>query len=380
MAFARWLSVGLIALAVGACGSSTTPVAVASPSPFASPSATCVPSAGRSLALVTLRGSDQVVVRDVTDIAHQTSIGTVSSAQIAVGAIEPAVAFACSSLLAYLGLDTSGLPTSVYTTPLAGSPSSAVISGNLPILAFAWRADGGALAYITRVDESALHILQDGRDRAVGPAPLPGLVGGCESAPCPPALQNQNPPDNWDVRLAYSPDGAYISLVQTSLNSNLRIWTSDGGLVTSLDQQATTMSVWSGTSLYFRDAHGVAVWRDGSITSFLPGVAWIRPKASPDGSHLVYSARDANGAAHVFVVDTNSRQTRDLGSARAEPAFLTSRYVWYQAEPACTATGACSAHRPGTATATGKTYVYDLVDGTETESAITAVLDVWPRA
>jgi hypothetical protein len=30
--------------------------------------------------------------------------------------------------------------------------------------------------------------------------------------------------------------------------------------------------------------------------------------------------------------------------------------------------------------ATGKTYVYDLQDGTETESIITSVSDVWPHA
>lgn len=342
--------------------------------------ATCAPSTGHSLALVTLRGSDQVVVRDITDIAHPATIGTVSSGQVAVGAIERAIGFACSSVLAYLGgVDSSGLPTIVYTTPLGGSPATAVVSGNQPLLAFGWRADGRALAYITRVDDSALHIVQDGRDRAVGPAPHGALVGGCESAPCPPTTQIP-PSDNWDVRLAFSPDGAYISMVQNSLNSNFRVWASEGRLITSLDQQSTTMSVWLGASLYFRDAKGVEVWRNGTVSTYLPGVAWIRPKASPDGSHIVYEARDVSGAARVFVLDIATKQVRDLGAARAEPAFLTSRYVWYETEPACVATGTCRETIPGPATATGKTYVYDLVNGTETESTITAVFDLWPRS
>ncbi len=137
------------------------------------------------------------------------------------------------------------------------------------------------------------------------------------------------------------------------------------------------MSVWSGSSLYFRDSSGVEVWRDGVVSTFLPGVAWITPKASPGGGQIVYEARDTQGSAHVFVVDTSSGNVRDLGKERAEPAFLTSRYIWYEVESPCVAAGACEPSFPGIAS--GTTYIYDLHDGTETESMITSVVDVWPH-
>src|SRR5439155_1354100 len=112
-----------------------------------------------------------------------------------------------------------------------------------------------------------------------------------------------------------------------------RLWTAAGAKAGGTDLlAAATMSVWSGSSLYFLDARGVEVLRDGVISTLLPGVQWIRPKASPDGGRIVYEARDAQGSPHVFVVDTASGKVIDLGGkGRAEPAFLTDRYVWYEA-------------------------------------------------
>jgi hypothetical protein len=178
--------------------------------------------------------------------------------------------------------------------------------------------------------------------------------------------------------LSYSPDGAFISVVQSGISSFLRVWTADGRVLSSSDAQGTSMSIWSGGSLYFHDSKGVEVWRDGVVSTFLPGIAWIRPKASPGGGQIVYEARDAKGSANVFLVDTASGKIRDLGTSRAEPAFLTPRYVWYEAEPVCVAAGTCGSSFPGIAT--GTTYIYDLQDGTETESVITSVADVWPHA
>jgi hypothetical protein len=177
--------------------------------------------------------------------------------------------------------------------------------------------------------------------------------------------------------LAYSADGAYISMMQSSITSYSRLWSSEGKLLRSTDSPGETMSVWSRSGLYFRDATGVEVWRNGVVSTFLRGVEWIRPKASPDGRYIVYAAREL-GSAHVFIVDTTSGQVRSIAPARSEPAFLTSRYIWYQAEPTCVPEGKCQAGFPGIAT--GKTFVYDLQDGTETPSVITSVIDAWPHA
>ena len=138
------------------------------------------------------------------------------------------------------------------------------------------------------------------------------------------------------------------------------------------------MSVWSGNNFYFQDTKGVSVWKGGVVSSFLPGVNWIRPKASPDGKTIVYETRDSAGSAHTSVVDTTYGLVGELRSARAEPVFLTSRYIWYRGERPCFAADNCPPGYP--AIPTGKTYIFDLQAGTETESIITSVFDVWPHA
>ncbi len=81
---------------------------------------------------------------------------------------------------------------------------------------------------------------------------------------------------------------------------------------------------------------------------------------------------------HVSVVDLATRKVQELGSGRSEPAYLTSQFIWYQAEPACVSTGKCEAGFPGIAD--GSTYMYDLQTGKESASIITSVVDVWPHA
>jgi hypothetical protein len=156
------------------------------------------------------------------------------------------------------------------------------------------------------------------------------------------------------------------------------VWSSDGKVLKSTDSVGLTMSVWSGPGLYFRDANGAEVWRDGAVSSFLPGVSWIKPSASPVGGQIVYTARDGSGWGHIYVVDTATRQVRELKSHRSNAVFLTPRYIWYAGERACVAADVCGSTPPWHP-ASGKTYIYDLQTGTETESIITSVSDVWPH-
>lgn len=334
--------------------------------------------------MVTLRGSDQLVIRDLTDIAHPKTIGTAGRASQLLGygpALEGAGGqFVSSSEISYLGGQTDpyyALPNTLFRRPISGAPSPVVVRGDKAVFLFVWRPDG-SVAYLTTADLGLeLHVLNGGRDRVL--ATLPALaVGGCEVEPCPGPLQN--PADSWDFRLAYSPDGALISLVGSGINNYFGVWTAAGAKAGGTDPlAAATMSVWSGSSLYFLDAKGVEVLRDGAISTLLPGVKWIRPKASPDGGRIVYEARDAQGSPHVFVVDTASGKVIDLGGkGRAEPAFLTDRYVWYEAGVACLPTAGCGTEFPGIAK--GKTYIYDLEEHTETSSVISSVIDVWPHA
>jgi hypothetical protein len=365
MGNAGWWRLAAIVALLTACGPSSPSAAVTSPTaaatPTASPSGSPAPAPGacdathRCLALVTLRGSNTLVVRDVTDIDHPTSVGNVS------GVAAPAApVFISQGELSYADANT------LYRMPLSGSPKTAVAGAALDLGLFAWSPDGATAGYVAA---DGLHLLKGGVDRTLG-HPLPAATGyGCESQACA---------DSWDSRLAFSPDGSVVSmLVESGPVTGFALWTSDGRVLTPPASTAPTMSVWSGHSFYFRDTGGVEVWRDGVTSRFLPGVQWVRPKGSPAGGQIVYEVRDGSGLAHVYVVGTDTKNARELKAGRSEPVFLTSRYVWYRGERLCVASDQCVT---GPTIETGKTYIYDLQTGVEYGSVITNVYDVWPHA
>jgi hypothetical protein len=312
-------------------------------------------SSNPNLALVTLRGSDCVVVRDLTDITHPRTVSN-------IGAIQQ-VKFVNASVLSYVD------QTGILLTPLSGHPRT-LVSGNSGTVA--WSPDGKTLAYLSQGGTGArppmqLHFVSAGKDRLVGS--MPGLPSafGCESQACA---------DGWDFHLEYSPDGRFITWAQ-SVTDVFRMWTATGVDVTP-STPFVNMSVWSGASFYFDDSKDVKVWRNGVISTFLPGVVWIRPKASPGGGQIVYETRDASGVSRTYTVDTTTSRVRQLGGLyRAEPAFLTNRFIWYEGERLCSP-NECPIG-PAAAIPTGHTYIYDLLTGTETESIIDRVFDVWPH-
>jgi hypothetical protein len=296
------------------------------------------------------------VVRDITSITHPKTVSTLLTSP---------PQFVNGTELSYT--DETGL----FRMPLAGSPKTRVAKSDLSAGLFTWSPSGSSAAYLAPSSSGmTLHLLSGGQDTAVVGS-IPAVpVTGCESQFCG---------GTWDLRLSYSPDGAFISLVESIANVNaFRLWSSDGKLLIRADSASRSMSTWSGHSFYFPGATGVDLWRDGVTSSFLPGVTWIRPNASPAGGQIVYETRDAQGWAHTFVVDTTTRKIRELKKARTSPVFLTSRYVWYKGQRACVATDYCPSG--WTVADSGKTYIYDLLDSTETESIITAVFDVWPHA
>jgi hypothetical protein len=358
----RIRALAVTALMASACSSAPAMGNAPSPSASASPVSTPVvsPPPQAYLALVTLRGSSSYVVRDLTDINHPKTV---------------------SDLGPISGLFVSGTEisyandTGLFRMPVTGSPKTLVVkdggTGD-------WSPDGKAVVYTTLTSTESctgtttVHQLRDGHDQVLGSVPSGGC-GDCQT------ISNCGFSNFLDFRLLYSPDGSLISLVTTGFSgSSFRVWSSAGAVLQDDDSRGGTMSAWSGPSLYFRDEKGVEVWRAGTISLFLPGVAWIKPRASSASGQIVYTARDSHGWGHVYVVDTTTKKVRELKSARSDAVFLTSRYVWYQGERACTAAEACGAHPPFHPVS-GKTYIYDLQTGTETQSIITSVSDVWPH-
>jgi hypothetical protein len=362
---ARWGLVAVLLMAT-ACGNPPTVTGGASPSSGASPSAAASPTASpvpadRLLALVTLKGSSQLVVRDITDIAHPTTVAKLPPLS--------APQFINASEISYVDYAHG----TIVRMPLSGSPKTVVAQSSQLGGYVDWSPDGTTVIYTTHNADSTvmqLHQVGAGQDRVLASMPaVPGV--GCESvASCP--------TDVWDARLLYSRDGNFISFVNSIVKPTFRLWSSDGAILKSTDSGLESMSVWSGSTLYFRDAHGVEAWHNGVISPFLPGVAWVRPKASSDGKRIAYQVRDPQRWSHVYVVDTTSGRVSDLGKAHAEPALLTSRYLWYLGERACVAADGCGTRVAGVPN--GTTYIYDLTDKTQSTSVITSVVDVWPHA
>ena len=348
----------------------TTPASSArlqSPCPVVQPTPQFPASApsSRNLALVTLRGSNNIIVRDITDIAHPTTVNTLGTIQ------QPQ--FVSATVLTYIDHQEGVDQENLVRVPLVESPAISVARGCQGISAFAWSPDGSTVVYVTPTNSRAdVHQLSSTGDRVIGSMPSGG-VGGCET------YESCTLPNWMDFQLHFSPDGTLISLViKTFSGTVFRIWSADGKSLEMDDSYGATMSAWSGKALYLRDAKGVSVWRNESISTFLAGVAWIRPSASPGGGMIVYSVRDSAGWAHTYVVDTATARARELNKARTSAVFLTSRYIWYEGERDCQPEDHCGAS-PAIHPLSGKTYIYDLQDGTETESIITGVADVWPH-
>ena len=360
-------------LLMAACGSGPTasvgspsPSSNSTPTPASSPTSTsspaplglCSPS-NPCLALVTLRGSDALVVRDITDINHPKTVASVG--KIPSGAFPgTSQKFVNENTISYYDGDH------IMRSAINGGRRSIVATIGLAV-GFDWSPDGQTLAYMTQIsrERAELHLVGGGQDRLVDTVPgLPDVLG-CESLDCA---------DRWDFAFGYSNDGRYISWAQNVTNV-VQVWTSEGQRVKLDVTSLPFMTVWSDSGFYYRDAKGIEVFRNGAASPFMPGVAWMFPDASPDGRAIVYENRDEKGVAHVVVVDSATAHTRDLASHRAYPAFLTSRYVWYRAEAGCAAPAECVGP-----TGAGKAYIYDLQTGTEYESVITQLFDVWAHA
>jgi len=326
------------------------------------------PPSGRILALVTLTGTQQLVVRDITNIE--------SPATVATPGIQPYLDPSLVNAAELAAVNAQGLAR----MPLGGTPAvqAAYVCPPSAVVLYGWSRDGRYLTYIAEVDDATTpgrtrfdwHLVMNGADHLIGTAPAWCHCDGETGA------------NTLDFRVGFSPDTRYVSLVENvAIASNdLQIRHLDGTLAVEMKPVAPdsiSMAVWSGGSLYYRDAKGVEAWTDGTIRPFLPGVAWIRPKASPAGGQITYFAHGSDGLGHVYVVATDTAKVVELTTAsRVEPVFLSSRYIWYEGERLCTPTDTCPFYKT---MPTGTTYIYDLATGTEAVSRISAVYDVWPH-
>ncbi len=344
----------------------------ASPTPCSSPGPPSplspVSTSDRILALAKLSGSNSLVVRDITDINHPSTATTVDLEANRAIFVGPSQLSAPSAQ----GLDLM---------PLSGNPKRTVVSWCGGIWQYAWSADGTLLTYVV---ESGFpqsgppwtldwHLVAGGADRLIG--------HGAPSCHC-----DGEHDLHYSFDLAFSPDGRYVSMVEDIPGgTDMQVRRLDGTLVSEIGsnsfnpapQDFTTVGVWDGAGLYFRDSKGVEVWRDGSVAPVLAGVAWTASAASPAGGQIVYALEGADGLHHPNLLNTKTGAVKTLSThAGFGYRYLGPRYLWYAGERNCAAADICPF---GGNVPTGTTYILDIETGIESESRITQVLDVWPH-
>jgi len=389
----------LVTLAAGllltACGGSSTTVSLhtptgsaspgssptaggsapGSPAPFPSPTGTssvppasahCTapPSAGEQLAIVSLRGTPGVVVRDITDIGHPATRCTISGGSM--------YRFVSATLISYVVLASGnqGAAGAMYLFNAATGATSLVRSWAYTGFAaaiYAWSPDGSHLSYLTS-DTTGMkwHILSAGGDHVL--ADLGTVPGRGVSF------------DSDDATTGFSADGQYVAVEQTFAGST-RIQinhVSDNTIAYSRNDG--TMGAWagSGARFYFRTGAGVQAWDpSGGVTSVASGLTWSHPHASPDGSRMVFTVLNAQ---QNHVSQSLDLTTGTVGSMSPNPrvgaAFLNASLVWYAGETPCTTASPCGLGGPPLS---GTTYIYDLGSGVETGSIDTAYYDAWPH-
>jgi hypothetical protein len=248
---------------------SSTPGSVAHRSPTVSTAAGACSQVGSNLEIVRLKGDTTFYVRDITDILQPTTIARFDGS---------APQFAGATVVSFVRGPT------LLRMSLCGPPAVSTVTDpahGLYQQSCAWRGDGKAVAYVTDAGTGTeVRAVDGGQDRLIGSTPVLTPTHACVYLVCA---------DSAGFRLLYSPDGVYISLVQNLGGPSMRIWSSDGKVLGSNDSESDFMSVWSGDSLYFRDDKGVEVWHAGKQSLLLPGVAWVRPKASPAGRQIVFA-------------------------------------------------------------------------------------------
>lgn len=365
----------LLAAAVWLCACGGAPSASShSPRPTATPatsaSATASPTgapgppslltctspvpAGDNLVIGTVAGNPTVVLRDIQDPANAKNLCSFDN-----NTLNPQ--FVSASTVAYETANQQIIEANIATgaTTVMATYTSGPGSGQ-----FAISPDGRSVTYL---DGDSWH--------------LAGPSGNRVLTALPPVPDRGLNPDQDDSYLGYSPDGLYIAFFQTvrtggpgaAAPDQVRR-ASDGGVVYSTS--GMTMAVWASvpSRLYFRDGAGkLRRWDPSTGASALNStVLWVRPRASPDGRWIAYSAPTGNGLHDVALYSVQADQVTDNTlTGRSGVRFLNNDLLFYIGERACTN---CLAPEP-----TGVSYIYDIAGRGEVISRLSSVNDAWPH-
>ena len=353
---------------------SPTPLGPNLPSPATVTCASQIP-VGHELALVSLRNTTGIVVRDIGDIANPVTRCIFKGAG-------NYFRFVNATHVSYIATDNGY--GALYLVDMQTRTSSVVrtwANGGSAYWVYAWSPDGNTLSYLSsNGDKVAWHVLSAAGDVILSNL---GSVPGRGASP-----------DYDDAMVGFSADGKYVALEQTLTYTGTSapagqaapfqvVRLSDRKLLYS--RMNGTMATWagSGARLYFRSSYGVEEW-DSAIpgpVNVVSGLFWSRPWPSADGLRIAYTTADGTGNHHVGYLRLTDQPVTGIQVSfdpRVNAAFLNSTLMWYAEESSCArgASGACGLGAP----LTGRTFIRDLITGTESSSIDTALFDSWPHA
>lgn len=358
-----------------------TPTATSGPVAFPSPAqggptppppapTTCLSrvSPEANLALVNLRGAADVVVRDISDLSQPVSVC------LTRGGGATFFRFVSATRISYIVTNDQGTGA-LYLVNLLSRRTSLVRAwtneGSL-YWVYAWSPDGNTLSYLSsNADQIEWHVLSAAGDVML--SRLGSIPGRGVNA------------DTDDAMVGFSADGQYVALEQTFSGPGTSaapfqiVRLADHKLVFS--RPNGSMATWAGAGarLYFRTIAGVEAWDPKSGAQLVvPGLAWTHPWPSADGLRIVYTAADGTGNHHVGYLRLEDQPVAGIVTTfqpRSGAVFLNSTLVWYAEESSCAQTQ-CGVGGPPL---TGRTFLRDLVTGTERSSIDTAVFDSWPH-
>jgi hypothetical protein len=340
--------------------------------------------AGHQLALVTLRGSTDVVVRDITNLAKPVSRCVFGGCEQSCTSYGPDfMRFVTASRISYMVETVDGYWAMYVADLISGKTTLARNLGQDSgyLWALAWSPDGKSLTYV-----SANHW----RIRSAAGDFVLATLG---------TDLGYNFDFNSDSRMVgFSADGRYLAIDQSidlgtkhdangyyivkgALFKVIRV--SDRKVVYS--RKDGTMATWAGDGahLFFRVGSGLAEWDPiNAARLVVPGLAWIDPVAGPDGTRIAYETIDSKGnhfAAEVRLSDQPLQSLSLSSQPRMNVTFMTATLVWYAGESPCS--GPCPGYGETSSgpPLSGQTYAHDLVSGTISASAETSVADSWPH-
>src|SRR6266849_959707 len=360
---------------------SPSPAAAGTPAPVAVTCTSQIPT-GHELALVTLRNSTDIVVRDMSDISTPVTRCAFKTCSQYCQTFGPLFTrFVTATEISYIVNNGSG-SAAMYLADLQTRTTKLIRAWSDDdgsyYWVFAWSPDGNTLSYLS---PTAWRLWSAAGDLALSTL---GTMPGYNF--------NVNSPDSETV--GFSADGQYVALDQSlASQTNTAPHPSKFEVVRLSDHKMVysradgIMATWAakGARLYFRTSSGVEAWDPASgVQVVAPGLAWINPWPSADGKRIAYSTADAKGnhfAAYLRLTDQPATQVQLSALPRAGAGFLTSTLVWYAGEQVCGPTVQCGYNETNLdgPPPTGLTYIHDLATGTVSTSIIAAFIDSWPH-